>query len=294
MSVADCHGHFLTTIKMKNIKFLFLGLLFISLANSCEQKEKTTVQNIKEPSQATSDSTNISKFLQFSDTKKMGEINDRIDPNNRVESLSWEKHTQHGAEYLTVTAYLNEDGFPMKMVEDFIDGNLQPEGKREYYLEDNKLIYFKESKDVWLDSNTTQYVETKTVYNKNEPVMTLTRSAAFDDIQDSIWNEIPTEHPSLERVNNILAGEGRFQTYFISVVKADHLFLLLGENKDEKEDRYTTAVRVDKMTPFIKDLLNHLQEYKFRPVDIKFTVVGGNDQPEFRVLTDIHWKNKNN
>lgn len=277
---------------MKNIKFLFLIGLFLGLAYSCNQKEKSTLPVTRENDQTPSDSSNNTKFMQFSNAQKMEEINDRIDPEKRVESLRWEKNTDHGSEFLTVTAYIDDDGYPMKMVEHFIDGNMRPEGEREYYLENNKLICYQESKDVWIDSNLTQYVETKTVFNKDKPVMTLTRTAAYNDIQDSIWKKTRTDNPSMETVNNVLSSKGRFETHFISVIKANDLFLLLGENKKEVKDRYTTALRVDEMTPFIKDLLDHLDAYKFRPVDIKFKVVGGKGQAEFRVLTDIQWKNK--
>ena len=278
---------------MKNIKFLFPILLFISLSYSCDQKEKSTDPETDETNLA--DSTNNDPFMQFSNTKKMEEINDRINPKNRVESLRWEKQTDHGSEFTTVTTYVDDDGFPMKIVEHFIDGNFRPEGEREYYLEDNELIYFQEMKDVWIDSNYTQYVETKTVFDKNSPAMTLTRSGEYENIQDATWEEMPSKNPSMEKVNNILGGTGKFQTHFISVIKGDHLFLLLGENKEDTKDRYTTALRVDEISPFIQDLLNHLKDYKFRPVEIKFNVEGGENQPEFRVLTDIHWKEgKNN
>lgn len=277
---------------MKNIKFIFLSLLFLSLTYSCEQKEKSTTPDIEGPQQSSPESSEVSKFMQFSNAKKIEEINNRIDPKKRVESLRWEKHTEHGSEFSTVTAYINEDGSPIKIIEHFIDGNFRPEGDREYYLENDNLICTQEFKDVWIDSSLTQYIETKTVYKNDRPAMTITRSAAYADIQDSTWNKIPTkEHVSMEKVNNILEGKGRFQTNFISVIKSSDLFILLGENKEQDKDRYTTALRVDKMTPFIEDLLNNLDKYKFRPLEIKFKIVGGNNQPEYRVLTDIHWKN---
>ncbi len=275
---------------MKSIKYLFVVVLLVLLTNACDQKEKSSDSTANEKEQLDKDVIKNTQFMESSSAKKMEEINARIDPNQRVESLRWEKHTDHGSEFTTVAAYMNEDGMPMKIVEHFIDGNFRPEGKREYYLEDNKLIFTQEFKDVWLDSNLTQYVETKTIYKNEEPTMTLTRSAAFNDIQDSTWKEVPVEALSAKKVNDILKGQGRFETHFISVIKAKDLFLLLGENKEETMNRYTTAVRVDEMTPFIEDLLNHLDDYKYRPVEVGFKIVGGHNQPKFRALTSISWK----
>jgi hypothetical protein len=79
------------------------------------------------------------------------------------------------------------------------------------------------------------------------------------------------------------------QTYFLSIIESQNqLYLLLGEPKEG--ERYVTVVRVDDMNePFIKDLVRNRKEYKFRPILIKFDVVGGNGEPEFRVLNGAKW-----
>lgn len=277
---------------MKNIK-LFLSLfILIGLTISCEQKEKT--EELSEDSTSIDSLANDSAFMQYANAKKMNEIDERLDVSKRVESLSWEKQTEdHGSEFTQVIAYLNEDGLPMKITEHFIDGNFRPQGERHYYLEDNKLIAFKEHVDFWIDSNITNYIEKRTLYNDDKPVITESRTAdEFYEIEKSNWKIIPEEHHSLKKVNKILSGSDEFKTHFISVVKASNLFLLLGENKPQTEERYTTAVRVDEMSPFIEDLLNNLEKYKFRPVEIRFEVVGGGNEPEYRVLKDIEWKSK--
>lgn len=276
---------------MKNLNFILLILLFMIFTYSCEQKKKSADSNTEDTEEIDSTVSSDSEFMQFQNTKKMEEINAMIAPDKRVESLRWEKSTDHGSEFVTVTAYLNEDGVPMKIIEHFINGNFRPEGQREYYLEDNNLIFFQEFKDVWIDSNQTEYVETKMVFNnKEEPQMSLTRSADFNDIQDATWKEISKEKPPMEKINHILSGTGRFETHFISVIKANDLFLLLGEAKENDKNRYKTAIRVDEMTPLIEDLLDNLDAYKFRPVDIQFKVVGGKGEAKFRALTAIDWK----
>ena len=260
------------------------------LVSSCDQKEKQlSIEKSEEIIQEPND--NNSFFEEYPNAKKMMEIDKRIDPEKRVESLYWEKQTKNGSQFTQVAAFLNDDGIPMKIIENYIDGNFQPQGQRHYYLEESKLIAFLEEKDFWIDSFTTNYSEKRTIYNNTEPAITQTRYAnTYDEIEGVKWKNIRQELNSLEKVNKILSGTDEFQPHFISVIQADHLFLLIGEAKPQTEVRYTTAVRVDKMTPFIEELLNNLDKYKFRPINISFEVVGGNNSPEYRVLTNISWK----
>ncbi|HLW29768.1 MAG TPA: hypothetical protein VKX29_02850 [Brumimicrobium sp.] len=276
---------------MKRIIFYLPLITLTALFISCG--DQSTIE-LEETSNEQKSKDATSTFMMYENAKKMEEIDARLDKSERVESLSWEKQTKdHGSEFTQVIAYLNEDGLPMKITESFIDGNYRPQGERHFYLENNKLIAYQENTDFWVDSLTTKYMEKRTVYNDSEPVITQKRSAyQYTEINDSVWKIIPAEHHSLKKVNKILTGVEEFQTHFISVIKANDLFLLLGENKPQTEERYTTAVRVDEMTPFIEDLLKNLEEYKFRPVEISFEVVGGTNSPEFRVLKDIAWKNK--
>lgn len=275
---------------MKNLAFIFTILTFGVFLNSCDQKEKQAV--LEDSEEMIQESKDNKLFTEkYPNAKKMIEIDDRIDPARRVESLYWEKQTKNGSEFTQVTAYLNEDGLPMKITEYYIDGNFQPQGQRHYYLDENQLIAFSEQTDFWVDSNFTNYTEKRTIYSEMEPVVTQTRFASsYDEIEGVKWKDIRIEHHSLEKVNNILSGVEEFEPHFISVIKTDQLFILLGEDKPQTEERYTTAVRVDKMTPFIEELLNNLDKYKFRPVKITFEVVGGNNAPQYRVLTDISWK----
>lgn len=269
---------------------LALVLLTVGMLFSCEQKVKT-IDN--DPSATTSEKTEAANdFMQFPNAQKIAEIEEHINTQRKAESLRWEKETKkYGFTFTEVEAYFNEDGIPMKIIEYFVDGNYQPQGERIYYLENNKVIAFMVHKDVWVDSSMAHYYETRTVYDENGPALTQTRNAfTYEDIEDAPWTQAPTETASLDKVSKILSGEGEFQTYFISVVEANNLFLLLGEPKPNSKERYTTPVRVDEITPFIEDLVKNKEKYKFRPVHIEFKVVGGNNEPEFRVLTAINWK----
>lgn len=269
-------------------------LLFASsilLITSCDQKVKTSEeQEINDVGDFNIDGD----FIKFENAQKMDEIEARLDPLKMIRSLVWEKQfdDHEGSELIQVEAYLNDDGAPIKITEHIIGVNYAPQGDRNFYLENNEVIAYQENLDVWIDSMQNHYVEKRTVYEDGKAVLTQTRFApTYEEIDYEEWKEIPTEQQSIDKINRLLNGTDEFETHFISVIKGNNLFLLLGENKDQVTDRYTTAVRVDEMTPFIEDLLDNLEKYKFRPINIQFTVVGGNNEPEFRVLTDISWKN---
>lgn len=275
---------------MKNIAVVFAVLLLGIFFNSCDQKVKSDLPETNEQ-EVQAEEKGDSFLTQYPNAKKMQEIDERLDPEKRIESLAWQRQSNTGSATVQVEAYLNEDGLPMKIIEYFIDGNYQPDGQRHYYLENNKMIGFVEYASNWIDSLTANYSEKKTIYNDVEPVITQIRYADnVDKIEGVKWKTIRSEHHSLKKVNKILGGVEEFEPHFISVVKSDQLFLILGEPKPQTEERYTTAVRVDEMTPFIEDLLNNLDKYKFRPVNLTFKVVGGNNTPEYRVLTGIAWK----
>lgn len=284
MSVAPGHGHFFYIRSMKNLALLFLGMM---LFVSCEQKTKNAKSG---DLHSEKDSTAVTD--KYPGQLKMEEINEIIPELDVVHSLRWEKSNGDQSSFTEVIAYINDDGVPQKIIEEYSMGNFQNQGERHFYLENNKIVAFEDKRDVWLDSNTFVYEEVQTFYNENEPVMTRKRSSAtIADIEEKQWKNIRPESHTLTKVNKILSGEDEFQTHFISIIEAQAgLFLLLGENKET--DRYMTTVRVDEKTPFIKDLLNNLEEYKFRPIDIKFKIVGGAGQPQFQVLTDAKWKDE--
>lgn len=268
----------------KRSKYLLFFVLIIGLI-SCSQKTKTA----KDSSLPAKEKSNeISKYSSY---QKMLAIDSSLDKTHKVVSLRWEKQTkQYGSTFTSVQAYIDDDGIPVKITKFFHDGEFQPEGEEDFYLENNKVIYWTEKKDSWIDSNQTKYSEKRTLYKNNNPILSEERETGdYEHIDTTLWKKIPTNHPSIEEARNILKGEGHFKLHFISVIQSNQLFLLLGENKPNTDERYITTVRVDNITPFIQDLLAHLKKYKFRPVAIKFKVVGGENQPVYRVLTDMKW-----
>lgn len=264
---------------------IFFALLII-ISSSCQQKTTSTDTRDNE----VKDTTSVEKV--YPGQQKMEEINNRVTELEEVHSLYWEKYNEDQATFTEVIAYLNEDGVPVKMIEQYSNGSFQDQGSRYYYLEDSKIVAFEEKKDSWLDSNTFIYEEIQTFYNEQEPVSTRKRtSQSVNDIESSSWETVRPEPHTLTKVNKILSGSEEFETHFISVIEAQSgLFLLLGEPKEK--DRYQTAVRVDEKTPFIEDLLSNLEAYKFRPIQIQFMIEGGNGSPQFQVLTDAKWKDE--
>jgi hypothetical protein len=267
---------------------LIFSLLIIVTA--CQQKTKTStdVETVE-----VSRTDEVEKETILPSQQKMLEINEMIEGLSPVKSLRWEKISKSGQQSFTsVSAYLNDDGIPVKIIEEYDNGNYQNQGERSYYLENNEIIAFEENRDVWIDSTDFLYEEIRSFYDNKEPVKNEKRSASsVSDIENTKWTRIRPEKHSLTKIENILSGKGRFETHFISVIDiSSGLFLLLGEPKDE--NRYQTAVRVDEKTPFLEDLLNNLEKYKFRPIEIQFTIEGGAGQPQFQVLTHARWKDE--
>ncbi len=270
---------------MKRNFILFAAIISITL--SCEQKTSNNSSGAKPDNTDTSSLEPV-----YPSQVKMQEINSILTNLEKVHSLRWEKYNEDQVTFTEVIAYLNEDGVPLKILEQYSNGNFKDQGTRNYYLEEEKVIAFEDKKDLWLDSNTFVYEEIQTFYNDQEPVFTRKRtSESVSNIESSKWKTVRPESHTLTKVNKILSGKDEFETHFISIIEAQSgLFLLLGEPKEN--DRYQTAVRVDEKTPFIKDLLNNLEAYKFRPIEIQFMIEGGNGSPQFQVLTDAEWKDQ--
>lgn len=275
---------------MKNPLFkLLLGLFSATfLMLSCEQKTKV---NTSDPIKST-DSIEVTKVSAAE--QKMVEF-EALDVTNfeLVKSLRWEETVGENSKFLEVDMYLNADKMPVKIVEQFSDGNFAEQGERIYYLDQNEVYAVSKRYDEWVDSNFAVFNEKQVFFEQGEPVEARFRSSDYaDDIVHESWKPIRPENISNESVvMDLINGKGRFQTHYISFIEANEaLFLLLGEPKEG--DRFVTVVKVQQMTPFIEDLLSNSKKYKFKPINIEFAVTGGNGQPEFRVLTNASWKNE--
>lgn len=261
-------------------------ILSLIVFSSCEQKTKGNNKN-----QSTKETQDTVSTEVSNSEKIIAEIDNNITNLNQVHSLHWEKTIDDNSEFREVEAFMNDQGVPSKLIEYFSMGNYKEQGERHYYFHDSQVIAVIKKADEWIDSNTVIYKETKTLYNENKPKVTRVRSAEYiDKINDADWETIRTvsHQTELNIVDNILKGQGKFKTHFISIIKGqEQLFLLLGEPKNE--DRYVTTVLVNPETPFIKDLLANMDSYKFKPIDIQFEIVGGKGSPTFRLMTAAEW-----
>lgn len=268
---------------MKHTIYLIAALSLLLF--SCDQKTKSSV----EQDEVVELDTTPQKLPSSHDL--MLEIENNVDNLNEVRSLRWEKTIDDNSEFREVYAYMNDQGVPSKIVEYFSMGNFQEQGERHYYFNGSEVIAVVKKSDVWIDTNNVIYKETETFYEDGKSLQSRMRSAEYiDDIDEVEWKQIrPVSHnQELETVDNILKGKGEFRTHFISVIKGqEQLFLLLGEPKDE--NRYVTTVMADHRVPFVNNLMHNLDAYKFKPIDIQFQIVGGNGQPEFRMLTSAKW-----
>lgn len=267
---------------MKRIIIISLSFTIAIGFTACDQKIKKD-KIVVETEDATTE-------LSSSESKR-NEIEASINPEYKVQSLEWSKTTpERGLEIVKVTAFLNEEMIPLKLIEYFSNGDGEPQGERIYYLDNDQLVYFQENISIWNETDGAYYQEIRTFYEDGHPVNSQIKYAETEDEASyTPWQSTELFEPSMTRAYNVLYGEGEFKSYFISTVNANQLFLVLGENKSEQDNRYTTTVMVNEMSPFIMDLLDHTDEYKFRPVNLQFYVVGGSGQPEYRVISAIEW-----
>ena len=268
---------------MKKVIIFFLTTVLIL---GCEQKKKTNAVSEQLIERQDTNSVEVQTSLA-----KMNEIDLMVIEENltEVRSLRWEKTHQENSSFVEVLAYINDKGFPLKIIELYSSGNFGKEGQNIYYLENNEVFASVEVYDEWIDSNYTVIHERQNFLIDEKPTFSRMRSADYaDELEAFSWKTIRAETPSPERAYDILSGEKEFKTHFLSLIQGEEsLFILLGEPK--KENRYVTAARVDAMTPFIVDLLENKKEYLYRPVKVQVEVVGGGSEPEFRVLRYAEW-----
>ena len=271
---------------MKNPFYrIALSLIIVTVTLiSCEQKTKGTLQE-----ETPSDTVTVKQITAAQ--QKMEEF-EALDMSSfeLVKSLRWEESIGENTRFLEVDLYLNADKMPVKIVEYFSDGNFAEQGERIYYLDQNEVFALSKRYDDWVDSNFAVFNEKQVFFEAGEAVDARFRSSDYaEEINQESWQQIRPENISNESVvMTLINGTDRFKTHYISYIQTnDALFLLLGEPKEG--DRYVTAVKVEQMTPFIKDVLTNSKDYKFKPINIEFAVTGGNGQPEFRVLTAASW-----
>jgi hypothetical protein len=269
-------------MKKFNPLFAILTLVYFGLF-SCEQKSKGTNET---PEQL--EVGNVTKTLA---ERKMQEF-EALDPTsfNLVKSLRWEEAIENDPRFLEVDAYLNADGYPVKIIEYFSDGNYKEEGQRIYYLDQNEVYAIVKRYDEWPDSNYAVFHEKQVFYENNQAILARHRTSVYaEDIEQEPWNTIRIEDLSnMNEVMDILNGEGRFKTHYLSYIQAnDELFLLVGEPSDGA--RMQTAVMVTEMSPFMEQLLSNSKQNKFKPLLITFDVVGGQGTPEYRAIKTIDW-----
>lgn len=262
----------------------FLALFIFGAFMACEQKtkEESVIDN----------PTDTPKKTEITSAQQKMEEFEGLDMSSfeLVKSLHWEESIGENSKFLEVDLYLNADKMPVKIVEYFSDGNFAEQGERIYYLDQSEVYAITKRYDAWVDSNFAVFNEKQVFFEKGNPIDARFRSSDYaEDIVNENWKNIRPENISNETVvMDLINGKGRFQTHYISYIEANEsLFLLLGEPKEG--DRFVTVVKVEQPTPFIKELITNSKKHKFKAIDIEFAVIGGNGQPEFRVLKNAEW-----
>ncbi len=268
---------------------LFTLIIFIlSLTISCEQKEKSS-QNDRTEEKATKEQPKAdwSSADRLKEEIELAIANDEL---QLVKSLKWEKQSENINLHEEVEAYLNSQGDLVKVIEYFGNSEERKEGQRIFYFNQGTVALTTELIDVWQEDGGFVLTEREIAYENEVPTQGRQRSAnAIEELETQPWSKARAEEVPFTTAKQVLESEGPFKTHYLTFVQGEEaLFLLFGEPK--REDRFVTALRVDEMTPFIFELLENSDENRFKEVVITFKVVGGLNQPEFRVLETIDWK----
>jgi hypothetical protein len=266
-----------------------LLIVGIILFLACDQKSKSNDGDVSVDGKTPLVSMNDGEF-SLGERKLMEFLNTDHSDLLLVQSLRWELMSEYNPKMIEAYALLNTDGNPVKIVESYAIGNFGNEGEREYYFDQEEVYAIIDRYDEWVDSSYAVYHEKQLFFEAGEPVACNYRSSDFaEEIDNEPWKAIRPENISnAAEVRDLLSGDGRFKTHFISYIESgESLFLLLGEPKEK--ERMHTAVMIQEMTPFLRDLLTNYKINKFRPIQIEFDVVGGNGEPEFRVLRNAKW-----
>lgn len=223
---------------------------------------------------------------------KMEMIDQQPDTSYRkVRSLRWEYSSDSVGEVVEVTAFVNKEGYPAKIIEAYYEDANQRQGEKNYYYEKETLIATADLYDEWkhIEGGMMYYDQ---VFYENEEVTYARHKEAkeVDMLSDVEWEEAQT--PTVlnpERALAILGQTTPFETHFLSIIESNNsLYLLLGEPKDG--DRYVTVLRVEDVNvPFVQDLLKNRTTYRYRPIAVQYEIVGGNGSPEFRVMRGAKW-----
>lgn len=272
-------------------KIFLVACLMASVFSSCDQKVKDEAwedETLPKPEIAKEGDVSDYQYI----LAKVDSINANLDTDYKyIRSLRWEYASDTANETIQVMMYFTDEHGPAKIIEKYYEQVNERQGEKTYYFDEENLILTENLFDKWADVEGGMMHQEQVFYENGEEVYARKKKAVdYYGLADVSWEE--NENPEIittEIASRIIKQLAPFQTYFISTIQSgNNLFLLLGQPKEG--DRYVTVVRVDDIyEPFIIDLLKNKKEYKFRPIMVQFDVVGGGDDPEFRVLKGAKW-----
>ena len=274
---------------MKTNRYIYLFCIILVCSYACEQKAKI---DQKKPVALTEERETELLDLLMDKVEEVEELCENELLENK--SLLWERTGKDNSELIQVTAYNNQSGSPYKIIEKYNNGeNPGQQGQRVYYFNEGRLFAYYHQYDKWLNDTYAQLIDEQHFFDEESGDDILSRkrtSDAIEDLNDSPWESVTPEEPNLDLAQAVLESKKPFETHFLSFIESEYgLFLLLGEPKETDEPRYQTAVAVNPAEPFIQDLIQNKEKYKFKKLAVSFSFEGGGSQPLFAVVQFAEW-----
>ncbi len=275
---------------MKNTHLIGYIISAILIFLSCEQKVKEENSGLETHTDQVVENTIPEDILQMVD-----DIEELCGAGlQEVKSLPWEYSDETNPKFFQVTSFLDHSGSPFKITEEYGDGgDAIQEGKKTYYFENGKVFAYYHQYDKWFGRDSVKLFDEQHYYDlaSGKSIASRSRSAfTLDDLPYEDWQGIETTTPDVSLTQAIINEEAPFETHFLSYVKSEYgLFIVVGEPKEADEARYQTTVVANPDEPFIRDLIQNKEKYKFQKLALNYSFQGGGANPLFTVLQSAEW-----
>ena len=189
-----------------------------------------------------------------------------------VNSLYYSRRVNNEEEWTEVIMSLDDSSRIMKMVEQIATAGTGAVFSNHFYFKEGKKYA---TKQFFMEAlgDSTYFVELLSYYDKNEKVTaTKRRTAHYEDHLDrEEYVVTKNQDCSSDRAFRIVEQIGEFETTFQGFVEMGGFkFLIVGENK---KDGFSSALIVQRTTPFIMELRNNESKLLGIPLAVNYQTI---------------------
>lgn len=270
---------------MKIQSFLILvsvALLWTACSENSQEKVVKTTKNEKSPEE-----------LGVEDDGRGGDFEDYmalVDNNDSLLTASTLYFSKGDGESYQLYLLLNNEGNIIRTEERYTKSGDGSVLRNFHYFRDEVRIASKEIYNQGTGEAENFFERVSYYDEKEKPVISKIRKAQFEEyLENEMFRIIDPINCPLDRADRALAGEGEFETKFLSVIEQDGVFyIIVGEDKD---NGYNSSLVVQSITPLIQSLINNPDAYKGEPVKVDFQEMPDGQGYTFQSLLGISLAN---